>query len=70
MFLEPPQIFFVKLLRMAPYHVTPPGAGYAETPLTIQTLVRFQLEMDGVYVAPNLRGAVSWIERFTAVLTR
>ena len=53
---------------MTPHHMTSPGTGYTETSLTIQTLVGFKFEMDCVHVSPDLRGAVSCVEDFTAVL--
>ena len=68
MFLHSLQILLVKLVRMTPHHVPPPGTGHTEGAVTVETLVRFQLQVDSVYVTPHLGGPVSTVEYLPTVL--
>lgn len=70
MLLEPPQILLIEEMGMTAYHVTSPGTGNTEGSVTVQALVGFQLEVNCVDVAPNLRGPIRWVELFTAVFAR
>ena len=57
----------IELLAVFSRHVRLPVAGCGEVFLTVETFVRFQLEVNRVDVPPNLRVCVTPAETFTAV---